>query len=211
MTDNGVCSLLGLAKRAGKLAAGDEPVRELLRDGIVRAVFLASDAGASATRQAEFAAERAQAPLLRLPVTVAELGGALGRKACALCAVSDSGFAAKAAEKLAAVDPAAQEAARVLAASHARFQSRRGTKKHRQAEPSAGQAKPRQRNRKPCPPEQSRRTDRKGAASRKAPSAGRKPDSPGRRQSGAPEQSRTGRRTAGRSAPLGGSHRKPSK
>ena len=149
MTDNGVCSLLGLAKRAGKLAAGDEPVRELLRDGIVRAVFLASDAGASATRQAEFAAERAQAPLLRLPVTVAELGGALGRKACALCAVSDSGFAAKAAEKLAAVDPAAQEAARVLAASHARFQSRRGTKKHRQAEPSAGQAKPRQRNRKP--------------------------------------------------------------
>lgn len=188
MTDNGVCSLLGLAKRAGKLAAGDEPVRELLRDGTVRAVFLASDAGASAARQAEFAAERAQAPLLRLPVTVAELGGALGRRACALCAVSDSGFAAKAAEKLAAVDPAAQEAARVLAASHARFQSRRGTKK----QPSAGQAKPRQRGRKPG--QQSRRTDRKGAAGRNASFAGRKPGSPDRRQGGSPERGRTGSR-----------------
>lgn len=132
MTDNGICSLLGLAKRAGKLAAGDEPVRELARSGVMRVVLLAADAGAAVSRQARFLAERAEVPLLTLPVTGAELGGALGRKTCAVCALSDSGFAAKAAEKLAAIDETARPAAETLAKSHARFQARKGTKKHRQ-------------------------------------------------------------------------------
>lgn len=141
MTDNGICSLLGLAKRAGKLAAGDEPVRELSRSGVVRVVLLASDAGAAVTRQARFIAERAEVPLLTLPVTGTELGGALGRKTCAVCALSDSGFAARAAEKLAAVDTTAQAAAEALAKSHARFQARRGTKKRRQQEDSPGKSR----------------------------------------------------------------------
>lgn len=142
MTDNGICSLLGLARRAGKLAAGDEPVRELSRSGVVRVVLLASDAGAAVSRQARFLAERAEVPLLTLPVTGTELGGALGRKTCAVCALSDSGFAAKAAEKLAAIDTTAREAAEVLAKSHARFQARRGTKKHRQREPVGAPREP---------------------------------------------------------------------
>ena len=140
MTDNGILSLLGLAKRAGKLAAGDDPVRELAQDGVIRAVFLASDAGAASSRQAAFTAGKAGVPLLTLPVTKAELGGALGRNACALCALSDSGFAAKAAEKLAAADPSFAEAAKALAEKHARIQSRRGIKKHRA--PDAAQAQP---------------------------------------------------------------------
>lgn len=131
MTDNGICSLLGLAMRAGRLAAGDEPVRELARDGVIRAVFLAQDAGAAVSRQAAFTVEKAHAPLLTLPVTKEVLGGALGRRTCAMCAVSDSGFAAKAAEKLAALDPAFREAAEALQERHARIQSRRGIKKHR--------------------------------------------------------------------------------
>ncbi len=137
MEDNGICRLLGLAKRAGKLAAGDEPVREFARAGVVRVVFLTSDAGAAISRQAAFVASRADVPLLTLPVTTEQLGGALGRRTCALCALSDSGFAAKAAERLASGDPAFQPAAAQLAASHARFQSRRGTKKHRTAQPAA--------------------------------------------------------------------------
>ncbi|RKJ80461.1 hypothetical protein D7X33_06040 [Butyricicoccus sp. 1XD8-22] len=140
MTDNGILSLLGLAKRAGKLAAGDDPVRELAQDGVIRAVFLASDAGAASSRQAAFTAGKEGVPLLTLPVTKAELGGALGRNACALCALSDSGFAAKAAEKLAAADPSFAEAAKALAEKHARIQSRRGIKKQRA--PDAAQAQP---------------------------------------------------------------------
>ena len=140
MTDNGILSLLGLAKRAGKLAAGDDPVRELAQDGVIRAVFLASDAGAASSRQAAFTAGKEGVPLLTLPVTKAELGGALGRQSCALCALSDSGFAAKAAEKLAAADPSFAEAAKALAEKHARIQSRRGVKKHRA--PDAAQAQP---------------------------------------------------------------------
>ncbi len=140
MTDNGICSLLGLAMRAGRLAAGDEPVRELARDGVIRAVFLAQDAGAAVTRQAAYTAEKARAPLLTLPVSKEELGGALGRKSCAMCAVSDSGFAAKAAEKLAALDPAFQQAADALRERHTRLQSRRGVKKHRAADETAKNA-----------------------------------------------------------------------
>ena len=140
MTDNGILSLLGLAKRAGKLAAGDDPVRELAQDGVIRAVFLASDAGAASSRQAAFTAGKEGVPLLTLPVTKAELGGALGCQSCALCALSDSGFAAKAAEKLAAADPSFAEAAKALAEKHARIQSRRGVKKHRA--PDAAQAQP---------------------------------------------------------------------
>lgn len=140
MTDNGILSLLGLAKRAGKLAAGDDPVRELAQDGVIRAVLLASDAGAASSRQAAFTAGKEGVPLLTLPVTKAELGGALGRQSCALCALSDSGFAAKAAEKLAAADPSFAEAAKALAEKHARIQSRRGIKKQRA--PDAAQAQP---------------------------------------------------------------------
>ncbi len=140
MTDNGILSLLGLAKRAGKLAAGDDPVHELAQDGVIRAVLLASDAGAASSRQAAFTAGKEGVPLLTLPVTKAELGGALGRQSCALCALSDSGFAAKAAEKLAAADPSFAEAAKALAEKHARIQSRRGIKKQRA--PDAAQAQP---------------------------------------------------------------------
>lgn len=170
MTDNGICSLLGLAKRAGKLAAGDEPVRELARSGVVRVVLLASDAGAAVSRQARFLAERAEVPLLTLPVTGAELGGALGRKTCAVCALSDSGFAAKAAEKLAAIDTAAQGAAEALAKSHARFQARRGTKKHRQREPAE-------------PP-------RETASREHSPKRGSRTAKPSARRGGAPSESR---------------------
>lgn len=174
MTDNGILSLLGLAKRAGKLAAGDDPVRELAQDGVIRAVLLASDAGAASSRQAAFTAGKAGVPLLTLPVTKAELGGALGRNACALCALSDSGFAAKAAEKLAAADPSFAEAAKALAEKHARIQSRRGIKKHRA--PDAAQAQPAPRAARPT------------AAGR--PRAAAKPSRP--RSGAAPQKRRDG-------------------
>lgn len=183
MTDNGICSLLGLARRAGKLAAGDEPVRELSRSGVVRVVLLASDAGAAVSRQARFLAERAEVPLLTLPVTGAELGGALGRKTCAVCALSDSGFAAKAAEKLAAIDTTAREAAETLAKSHARFQARRSTKKHRQqaGAPQTPREAPRGRA-----PERGR-TVKRGSASARNEGAPRSGALPGKREHAFPK------------------------
>lgn len=176
MTDNGILSLLGLAKRAGKLAAGDDPVRELAQDGVIRAVLLASDAGAASSRQAAFTAGKEGVPLLTLPVTKAELGGALGRQSCALCALSDSGFAAKAAEKLAAADPSFAEAAKALAEKHARIQSRRGIKKQRA--PDAAQAQPAPRAARPTAAGRPRAADkpsrpRSGAAPQKRRDGGK--------------------------------------
>lgn len=231
MTDNGICSLLGLAWRAGKLAAGDEPVRELSRAGVVRVVFLASDAGAAVTRQAEYIAGRAGVPLLRLPVTGEALGGALGRKTCAVCALSDSGFAAKAAEKLAALDPAVLAAAETLAGSHARFQARRGRKKHAQPQESPGSRPPKPPEKREQPPErgkapagQRKRAPQRDGASRKQPDSGGRGRAPERenafrrRETAAPLRSRgpgakTGAKRRGRaenrrdSAPAGGKGR----
>lgn len=164
MEDNGICSLLGLAMRAGRLAAGDEPVRELARNGVIRAVFLTMDAGDAISRQAAFAAKKARVPLLTLPISKETLGGALGRKTCAMCAVSDSGFAAKAAEKLAAADPAFREAADMLREHHAQIQSRRGIKKHHNVSSEQG-AEP-MRETAGYPPRPPARQDKRPAVSK---------------------------------------------
>lgn len=82
---------LGLCLRAGKLAVGEEPVREALASGRARAVFLARDASERTRRKLDPKLDGLSARTV--PATKAELGGALGRESCALCAVTDKGFA----------------------------------------------------------------------------------------------------------------------
>lgn len=84
-------TLLGLALRAGKLAVGEEPVRLALQEGRARAVFLARDASERTRRKLE--PKLGEVPLYAVPAAKAELGSALGRESCALCAVTDRGFA----------------------------------------------------------------------------------------------------------------------
>ena len=67
MATDPVLRMLGLARRAGKLAFGDELVREACFDHKVRCVFIAGDAGASTAKKAAFYAERANVPLVTLP------------------------------------------------------------------------------------------------------------------------------------------------
>ncbi len=81
---------LGLCLRAGKLAVGEEPVREALALGRARVVFLAGDASERTHRKLE--PKLGDVPV-RVAATKAALGNALGRESCALCAVTDKGFA----------------------------------------------------------------------------------------------------------------------
>ena len=101
-----ILSLLGLAKKAGRLEVGEEPVGSAARAHDARLILLASDAADNARRRAENLVNGRRTLLLELPFDRAELGGALGLGACAMAAVTDLGFAGKLTELLAGIDPA---------------------------------------------------------------------------------------------------------
>ena len=98
---NSVLHLVGLSRKAGRLAVGEEPVGEAARSREAKLILTASDAAENTLRRAERFAESAGAPCLAAPFTKAELGGAVGRSSCALLAFTDVGLASAAAEKLA--------------------------------------------------------------------------------------------------------------
>ncbi len=131
MATDPVLRMLGLARRAGKLAYGDELVREACFDHKTRCVFIAGDAGANAAKKAAFYADKANVPCVTLPHGKLELGSAIGKAGCAMCAVADIGMAAAAVNKLAEQDPAYAEVAQQLGEKNAKIQSRRGVKKHK--------------------------------------------------------------------------------
>ena len=121
-----VLRMLGLARRAGKLAFGDELVREACMEKKARCVMAASDAGESTAKKAAFYAERANVPFLVLPVDKQTLGAAIGKGGCAVCAVTDIGLASAAVQRLAAQDSGYADVSAQLAEKNARIQSRRG-------------------------------------------------------------------------------------
>lgn len=98
-------SFLGLIYRAGRLAVGEEPVGAAARAHKAYLLLLASDAADNTIRRADHLCQGGKTVRLTAPWTRQELGGAVGRTACAMMAVSDIGFAAALAEKLAAQDP----------------------------------------------------------------------------------------------------------
>ena len=89
---------LGLCFRASKLAVGEEPVREALADGKARVVFLAADASPHTRRKLE--PKLGGVPLQEVEASKAALGRALGRASCAICAVTDKGFAQSLVQRL---------------------------------------------------------------------------------------------------------------
>lgn len=130
-----VTGLLGLAFRAGKLAAGSDLVAEMVGAGKTRVLFLSADAGAAVKRDGAFLAQKARVPLMTLPCDKMALGRALGRPSCAICALSDIGFAASAAKKLAALSEENSAACALLTQKETRIRSRKGIKKDRSGQP----------------------------------------------------------------------------
>ena len=166
-------------------------------DKKARAVFVAADAGASTAKKAAFYAQSAGVPFVTLPHGKDDLGAAIGKNGCAVCAVSDIGLAAAALQKLASMHSEYAEAAAQLAEKNARIQSRRGKKKHRdkraetQAPRKAVSARTgtpqRAGDKKPAAHGVSRRTENKGRPTRRIEGKGkpvfdasRRPDKTGR-------------------------------
>ena len=103
MTDSAL-SLLGLALRGGNLAVGENPVREACKTRRAALVFTAADAAENSADRAGCRAEEGGAVWIRLPWDKETLGAALGRKLCAVAALTDRGLAAALAEKLVRAD-----------------------------------------------------------------------------------------------------------
>lgn len=137
MASDPCLGMLGLARRAGKLAFGDELVRQLCADHKARCVLVASDAGESTAKKAAMYAERANVPCITLPHGKETLGAAIGKNGCAVCALSDIGMAAAAIGKLAATHSEYAAVAAQLSEKNVRIQSRRGKKKPRDREAQA--------------------------------------------------------------------------
>ena len=86
--------LLGLARRAGRLTAGFDAVKELLAAGRAQLILLAADLSPKTEKELRFAAGDA-VPLLSIELTKDEIGHAGGwNKPVGVIATEDKGFAA---------------------------------------------------------------------------------------------------------------------
>ena len=121
-----ILSLLGLVLRAGRLAVGEEPVGAACRSHKAYLVLLAQDAADNTIRRALHFSQAGNSLCLSLPQSKDALGRSLGRTSCAMLAVTDVGFAASIAEKLAKLDPEQYGTARdTLTKKAARAKKRR--------------------------------------------------------------------------------------
>ena len=90
--DNGL-NILGIARKAGKLEFGEEPVGAAARAKHARLLIVASDAAENTKRRAAHFSEGCKAPVVEADFTKEELGRVTGRGSCALAAVCDPGLA----------------------------------------------------------------------------------------------------------------------
>lgn len=84
---------LGLARRASRIALGEEPCGIACRGGHARLLLVAQDAGDHTFRRARSFARSGKPPVLPVPFTKEELGAAVGLGSCALAALTDAPLA----------------------------------------------------------------------------------------------------------------------
>lgn len=87
-------SLLGLARRAGRLVIGSDPVRESLEDKKAYIVIVASDISANTYKKIAYLCESFRIKCYAVNRSKEELSISLG-KTCAVLAVTDKGFGDK--------------------------------------------------------------------------------------------------------------------
>ena len=85
--------MIGLAKKAGRVEIGEEPVGSAARAKHARVILVAQDAAASSVRRAYSFAQSGACLCLTIDATKDELGSALGRTSCAMAAITEPGMA----------------------------------------------------------------------------------------------------------------------
>lgn len=90
-----VLGLLGICRRAGKLAVGFDASAAAIKKGVARVVLLAEDVSKKTAKELQFLAAGTALPVLTLPFSKDQVGAALGlEKPVGALAVTDAGFAA---------------------------------------------------------------------------------------------------------------------
>ena len=84
---------LSLARKAGRIELGEEPVGAAARAQHARLLVVASDAGDHTWRRAKSFVAGTDQPCIRVPFTKDELGQATGRTSLALAAITDPALA----------------------------------------------------------------------------------------------------------------------
>lgn len=100
MEKDKVLHLLGIARKANRLAIGEEPAGIACRSGKARLLLVAMDAGAHTVRRAASFCRSGKPAWIQIELTKEELGNGLGCNACALCAVLDPALAKSVVELL---------------------------------------------------------------------------------------------------------------
>lgn len=178
-----ILSTLGLALRSGSVAVGEEPVGAAARSKHARVIFTAWDAAPSSVRRAASFARAGSCLCLTLPADKDTLGRALGRSSCAMCAVTDIGFAQSLVAKLAIDDPLHYAAAAEALAIKAR-RARERRDEQLQHEKNLRQGRHRVHDAPPPPPPAPERPPKRSAPDRAMPlrpeerPGGRRPQPP---------------------------------
>ncbi|MBQ3557016.1 MAG: 50S ribosomal protein L7 [Oscillospiraceae bacterium] len=181
MANDPILHLIGLAKKAGRLEVGDEPVGAVCRARQAKLILVAGDAASNTFRRAAHFGEAGNVLWLSLPHTKEELGFTLGRSSVAMLALTDVGFAASIVKKLAAADPEKYAAAAAALDTKATKALQR-QKEQRQHEKNLRQGKHKPWAPPPPPKKENPTVEKKPAPKSAVPS--RKPGPVGRRMSG---------------------------
>ncbi len=101
--------VIGLAKRAGRLAQGAESVVESIRSGKAKLALIACDASANTKKTVTDKAAFYSVDCLVTDADMASLGGSIGGKSTAAVAFTDENFVKAFEKSLSAEDPADTE------------------------------------------------------------------------------------------------------
>ncbi|MBR6115030.1 MAG: hypothetical protein IKQ10_07550 [Oscillospiraceae bacterium] len=105
---------LGLARKAGLLAVGEDNCSAAVSGGRAKLLLLASDASPNARKRAEGFLHGHRALLEPLPWTKEELSALLGKRGCSMVCFTDLGLASQFAGAMAASESRWQETAALL-------------------------------------------------------------------------------------------------
>jgi len=86
-------AVLGMAKKAGRLAVGGEATANAARRGEAKLIITASDASEASVRRAKISAESGGIKHITVPLTMFELGTTAGRGSPGTIAFLDKGLA----------------------------------------------------------------------------------------------------------------------
>lgn len=96
-------SLLGMARRAGKLEAGFERCATAIKSGKAKLVIVCADISDKTKKEINFLCTKQNVSLAQIPFTLSQLSAAIGFKA-GICALCEQGFANRLTELLTGKD-----------------------------------------------------------------------------------------------------------